>query len=382
MPSRPILFILGTRSEAVKTLPVIHALQESFPDIPVRVGATGQHSILLNQIIDADDIRLAWNLEAMTGRQVINKLMGRLISDLEGPVRRENPAMLVVAGDSASTVAASLSAHLGKHPVAHIEAGIRGTRPGLPYPEENFRRMISSIATWHFAPTDTARENLLREGVDDQNVFVTGDPALDFLNPSLKPQASSLIHLDDPELQGIDWQHPVALSTVVRRENHGDAGYNICNAYIELARSIENLQIIHVNHLNPHLCDTFWGVLKGKESIHITSPLPRELFLSLLGQVSFVITDSAGVQEEASYFGKPIVSLRAAPDSGRVLNRACIVEEAGNAIGNIVAAATKAMHTPKRESEIQGKASAPRIAAEIAKIYTNLKEELSACPLR
>lgn len=370
MPSRPILFILGTRSEAVKSLPVIHALQESFPDIPVRVGATGQHSILLNQIIDADEIRLAWNLEAMTGRQVINKLMGRLITDLEGPIRRENPAMLVVAGDSASTVAASLSAHLGKHLVAHIEAGIRGTRPGLPYPEEGFRRMISSLTTWHFAPTDASRQNLLREGIDGRRIFVTGDPALD----SLKPQASSLVPLDDPELGAIDWQHPVALSTVVRRENHGDAGYNICNAYIELARSAEHLQIVHVNHLNPHLCDTFWGVLKGKDRIHVTSPLPRKLFLSLLRRVNFVITDSAGVQEEASYIGKPIVSLRAAPDAGRVLNCACIVQEAGNEIGNIVAAATRAIHfTPERESEIQEKASAPRIAAEIARIYNELE---------
>ena len=378
MPTRPLLFIPGTRAETIKMLPVIRAIQTRHPEIPVRIGATGQHSLLFSQIAEIEGVRLAWNIQAMAARSVINKLIANLIEGLEGPIRREDSALIVASGDSASTLATAISAHLGRHPLAHLEAGVRGVAAGLPYPEETFRKMVSASAAWHFAPTAEARDNLVKEGIATDAIFVGGDTGRDSLADLVNADEES--EIDDPELSDIDWNMPIALSTVVRRENHGDAGYAIARAYMQIAEEHPNLQIVHVNHLNPHLADTFWNVLRNRQRIHVTAPLPRKPFIHLLRRASFVVTDSGGVQEEASALGIPIVSLRATRDIGRLMDPSYIVGEAGNDLAQIVEMSARAVEITSHASRPAAILSntppaAPGIANRLAQIYQELLQE-------
>jgi len=352
MSNRPLLFIFGTRSETIKCLPVIRAIQQRHPHVPLRVGATGQHSLLFTQIAEIENLRPSWNLEVMAGRQMIHDLVGRIISELESPIRHDEPRLIVACGDSASTFGSTVCSHLSRHPLLHLEAGIRGTVPGMPFPEEGFRRMISSVAQWHGCFTQEAKQNLLAEGVAENRMLVAEDPAMDAFAAAVAADDD----VSDPEFEPIDWSKPLALSTVVRRENHGDGGFNICNAYKELAQRNPDLQIVHVNHLNPHLSETFWNVLRGHRGITVTAPLPRKPFIHLLRRCRLVISDSVGVLQEAASLGLPILSLRGTPDRGQSMRREMIFSEAGNSTDRIVQGVEQAMRntaTPSSPAVIQ-----------------------------
>ncbi|MCX7014282.1 MAG: UDP-N-acetylglucosamine 2-epimerase (non-hydrolyzing) [Candidatus Sumerlaeota bacterium] len=334
MPSPPLLFLLGTRAEAIKAIPVLRALETRHPKIRARVGATGQHAMMFDQIVEIEGVQLAFNLEVMEPRQQIPELIGRALPKLDSAIHHIAPRGIVIVGDSASSVASALAAHATRIPFAHLEAGLRGTRPGLPFPEETFRKIISAAAAFHLAPTDEARQNLLREGVEDSKIEVVGDPGLDALAEKLAGDPS----VDDPELRGIDWRRPIALVAVVRRENHADASFRICHALKRLADEEPDLQIIYPNHLNPHLMEPARQILARVERIRQTLPLPHQLFVNVLRRARLVIADSGGVQQEASALGIPIVSLRACPDRGRAMGVAPLLE-AGNDSDRIVEAA-------------------------------------------
>jgi UDP-N-acetylglucosamine 2-epimerase (non-hydrolysing) len=348
-------------------MPVIRALEKLKDRIEVRVGATGQHAMLFDQIAEIEGLDLAWNLEAMKPRQQIPALIGRMIKGLETPIRHVNPTRIVVAGDSASTLAASIAGHAAGVPVAHIEAGLRGTLPGMPYPEETFRKMVSAAAALHIAPTEEARQNLLRENIDDSIIQVLGDPGRDALARKLQGCSS----VDDPELRGIDWSKPLAVATVVRRDNHTNGVYIICDAFKRIARDFPGIQVVIANHLNPHLMEPIRQLLCGLDSLRITLPLPHQLFINLLRRADLAVTDSGGVQEEAAAMGIPILSLRACRDTGRDINPSLVCETGSDADALVSAFSRKLSHLENREKKLKtieaAEPVAPRIAEQLAR---------------
>lgn len=366
MPAAALLFILGTRAEAVKALPVMRAMAQRHPRIPVRAGATGQHSMLFDQIAEIEGLQLAWNLEAMAPRRQIPLLVGRILRKLEPVIRKDKPARIVAVGDSASTLAISIAAHAAGVPLAHLEAGLRGTQEGFPFPEEGFRKMVSAVAALHLAPSARARDNLLAEGVAADSIEAAGDPGLDALAEKLAGDA----RIDDPELAGIDWQRPLALATMSRRENHQDGAHRVCHALERLIDETPDLQIVFPNHLNPRLMEPVRNLLGGNERVRVTLPLPHQVFVNLLRRARIVITDSGGVQEEASALGIPIVSLRAAADRGRAM-RAGALHQAGSKIDAVVEMAKKALEPPMDAQRVdrflsRHRPCAPRIADLLA----------------
>jgi len=367
MSFAPLLFILGTRSEAIKAIPVIRALASRHPEIRVRIGATGQHAMIFDQIVEIEGVKPAWNLEVMRPRQQIPQLLGRLLRQLESPIRHEAPRLIAVVGDSASTLAAALAAHAAQAPLVHLEAGLRGARKGHPYPEGAFRRMISTCAAMSLAPTEEARRNLLREGIDPSAIEVVGDPGLDALAEKLAGDPS----LDDPELHGVDWDRPLALVTVVRRENHGPGAHQICHALRRLVQEEPELQVVFPLSLNPHLMEPARSLLAGAEGIRSTLPLPHQLFVNVLRRANLAITDSGGVHEEASALGVPVVSLRASLDRGRLLGSGKIIE-AGNREDAIVSAARNVLHRRG------GKAQSSRTLEAFAPASPRIADRLAA----
>ncbi len=374
--TRPkILFILGTRSEAIKSMPVIRALEDYRGRVQVCAGATGQHSMLFDQIAEIEGLDVDWNLEIMKPRQQIPALLGRMIRDLETPIRHANPSRIAVVGDSASTLAATLAAYAAGIPIVHLEAGLRGSAPGLPYPEETFRRMVSAAAALHIAPTEEARQNLLRENIKDSAIEVLGDPGLDALQIKLRGKPS----VDDPELQGIDWSKPLAVVTVARRDNHTKGIYKICDTFKVIANDFPGVQIVIVNHLNPHIMEPIRQLLGGLESLRVTLPLPHQLFVNLLRRADLTVTDSGGAQEEATAMGIPVVSLRACPDIGRVLDASLVTHAGSGADAIIEAFSKKFAGMESREKELRTMPARAPVAPIIAERLARFGEsELGA----
>ncbi len=368
MANASLLFVLGTRSEAIKAIPVLRALAARHPGLDFKVGASGQHAMMFDQIADIEGISVEWNLEAMRARQHLTKLLGRMIRDMEPPIRHEAPKWIVGIGDSATTLAAALNAHAAQIPFIHLEAGLRGAKPGRPYPENVFRAMISDVAALHICPTELARQNLLAEGVASEAAEALGDPGRDALLEKLAGDSA----LDDPELRDFDFGGPLAVATIVRRENHSDGIYAICGALRRLALDQPEWRFVVPYHFNPLLMEPMRHSLKNLPNVRVTLPLPHRVFIGVLRRADLVLTDSGGTQEEASALGIPIVSLRAALDTGRLMGEAPVVE-AGNDEAAIVAEAQRWMRTispcapQRRQVDPCSGGAAERIADRLAR---------------
>ncbi len=367
-----VLSIFGTRPEAIKMAPVLHALTDAGAES--RVCVTAQHRGMLDQVLDLFDIHPDVDLDLMRPNQTLEGLTAAVIEGVAGVLADMKPDMVLVHGDTTTTFAAALAAFYKRIPVGHVEAGLRTGDIYAPFPEEVNRRLSDGISTLHFAPTDGTRDNLLKEGRDGTGIFVTGNTVIDALFMTRDKLAA-----DEALRRSIEDALPyprsgrrMVLVTGHRRENFGDGFRNICEALATLAAR-GDVDIVYPVHLNPNVQGPVNQILGGTESVHLLAPVDYPSFVHLMSNAHIVITDSGGIQEEAPSLGKPVLVMRdvterpEAVDAGTVklvgTDKARIVGEATELLDNRAAYETMSRaHNPYGD----GKAAA-RIAAEVMK---------------
>lgn len=342
-----VLAVFGTRPEAIKLAPIIRALQErstlhvqrSTSDVPrvtVRVCVTAQHRQMLDQVLHLFGIVPDYDLNVMEDNQSPTQVAAAVLARLEPILDRERPDWVLVQGDTATVAAASLAAFYARVKLGHVEAGLRTGDKWQPFPEEINRRVAGVIADLHFAPTDRARQNLLREGVADGCIVVTGNPVIDALH-WVAAQPFDLDTLNVPMLARPNLQ--LILVTAHRRENFGPPLESVCLALRDLAaRGEGRVQIVYPVHLNPNVQEPVHRLLGGVPNVTLLPPLDYLPLVHLMKRAYLVLTDSGGIQEEAPGLGQPVLVLREvterpeAVDAGTVrlvgTDRARIVAEA------------------------------------------------------
>lgn len=302
-PMRTVLVAFGTRPEGIKLAPVIRALRES-DDLRVIVANVGQHGTMLDQHLEPFDITPDHRLEVIRPAQPLDELTARAVVDVSGVLRDETPDLVMVQGDTTTVFATALAAFYLRIPVAHVEAGLRTGIPDLPFPEEMNRRLVGALTTLHFPPTEAARANLLREGIDPERILVTGNTVIDAVRwmsaraeapPDLKPL------LDDPRR--------LIVVTAHRRESWGIAMDQIGEALARIADEPDVLIAFPI-HPNPVVRASIFPRIAGRENVRIMEPLPYPAFVRLMAASTLLLTDSGGIQEEAAALKKPVLVMR------------------------------------------------------------------------
>jgi UDP-N-acetylglucosamine 2-epimerase (non-hydrolysing) len=296
-----ILCVVGTRPEAIKMAPVILALKQQ-PWVNVRVLATAQHRHMLDQVLSFFGIEPDIDLDIMRPNQALTTLTARLLLDLDDVLLAEKPDVVLAQGDTTTVMTVALACFYHRIPLGHVEAGLRTWDMQNPFPEEANRVIAGRLAHWHFAPTESSRQNLLREGIDDKNIVVTGNTVIDAL---LMTAAKDL----EPSI-GLDTDERMVLVTSHRRENFGDPFRNICRALHTLAERNRDVQFMYPIHPNPNVKDVAYEMLGSCPNIHLCEPLDYAPFVAAMKRAYFIISDSGGVQEEAPALGKPVLVLR------------------------------------------------------------------------
>ncbi|MDN5347026.1 MAG: hypothetical protein PWP65_590 [Clostridia bacterium] len=307
MPPYKILAVFGTRPEAIKMAPVVLELQRHPQDFDCRVAVTAQHREMLDQVLNLFAIEPDYDLNIMQARQSLEEVTTRALEGLSAVIAREQPDMVLVHGDTTTTFVAALAAFYHHKQVGHVEAGLRTGQKYAPFPEEMNRRLAGVLADLHFAPTITAKDNLLREGVPEENIYVTGNTVIDALLATVRPHYS-FGDLDLPP--ALFDGHKVILLTAHRRENWGEPMRAIFRALRDLVRSHPEAAVIFPVHKNPLVRESATAILGGQERIYLLEPLAYEPFVNLMARSYLVLTDSGGLQEEAPALGKPVLVLR------------------------------------------------------------------------
>ena len=319
---KKISIIFGTRPEAIKLVPVILGLRkENWCD--GRVCVTGQHRQMLDQVLDGFGIQPDADLAVMRPNQTLGGLTARALKALDAYLASKKPDLVLVQGDTTTVFCATLAAFYHHIPVGHVEAGLRTWNLQAPWPEEANRVLTSRLAALHFAPTETARQNLLKEGVASERIHVTGNTVIDALWLALEK-----IKINPPAIPGLPGESmesfraaPVVVITGHRRENFGEGFENICQAIADLARRFPRVNFVYPVHLNPNVREPVLRILKPThpvirkpssaiENVHLIEPLPYLAFVELMNQAKLILTDSGGVQEEAPSLGKPVLVMR------------------------------------------------------------------------
>jgi len=302
-----ILTVIGTRPEAIKMTPVIKELEKHSDEIQSVVCVTAQHREMLDQVLDLFDIRADLDLDIMLPGQTLSQLTANILTRLDKVVAQERPDWVLVQGDTTTVMVASLVAYYHRVRVGHVEAGLRTGDKFQPFPEEINRRISDVLSDLHFAPTESNRQNLLREGVRDSSILVTGNTVIDALQ-SIVPQARRRVRDEwESRLDG----RRLLLVTAHRRENFGQPLEDICRALAEIARNYaSDLHILYPVHLNPNVQKPVHAALGRIPNVTLTPPLDYETFVGLMDRAYLVLTDSGGLQEEAPGLGKPVLVLR------------------------------------------------------------------------
>lgn len=310
-----VLTIFGTRPEAIKLAPVIKEL-EKHSTFRSRVCVTGQHRELLDQVLNVFDIKPDFDLNIMLKGQSLFDITTRSLQALEDTLKDEKPDIVLVQGDTTTAFVASLAAYYLQIRVGHIEAGLRTFDKYSPFPEEINRHLIDVISDFCFAPTDTARDNLLREGVPQERIFVTGNTVIDALFMTLKHQSSEKTEKYFKGLFEREYNVPLndrrlILVTGHRRESFGPAFESICRGLKKIAdNNKKDVCIVYPVHLNPNVSDPVHRILGHVNNIYLIPPLEYAPFVWLMAHCYLILTDSGGIQEEAPSLGKPVLVMR------------------------------------------------------------------------
>jgi UDP-N-acetylglucosamine 2-epimerase (non-hydrolysing) len=305
MSPHTILCVFGTRPEAIKMAPVVRALAARPDDFRPVVCVTNQHQEMLDQVLELFELRAEHSLQVMTSGQTPTDVAMRVLERLPPVLASTRPAAILVQGDTTTTFAAALAAFYARVPVGHVEAGLRTYRRDSPFPEELNRQMTTVLADWHYAPTEWARDNLLRAGVPAEAVTVTGNPVTDALYWVADKVGDGMDAV--PTLQPAS---RVILVTAHRRENFGAPFVKICEALRDLVERNPDVELVYPVHLNPNVQEPVQRILAGLARIHLLPPVDYATLVSLLKRCDLVLTDSGGIQEEAPSLGKPVLVMR------------------------------------------------------------------------
>jgi UDP-N-acetylglucosamine 2-epimerase (non-hydrolysing) len=298
---KKILCVVGTRPEAIKMAPVILALK-SEPWATVRVLATAQHRHMLDQVLKFFSIEPDIDLDIMRPNQALTTLTARLLLDLDDVLLQEKPDVVLAQGDTTTVMTVALACFYHRIPFGHVEAGLRTWDMQNPFPEEGNRVIAGRLARWHFAPTESSRLNLLREGVNNADIVLTGNTVIDALLMTASEEVEIGIAFDDNKR--------LVLVTSHRRENFGQPFRNICRALRTLAENNPTVQFLYPVHPNPSVKDVAYEFLAGLDNFTLCEPLDYAPFIAAMKRSCIILTDSGGVQEEAPALGKPVLVLR------------------------------------------------------------------------
>lgn len=306
-----VITVLGTRPEAIKLSPIIHELRRRSRSggLETKVCVTSQHREMMDQVLRLFNIMPEFDLNIMEEGQSLAFVASAILGRIEKIYQTEHPDWILVQGDTTTVAAASLAAFYCGVKVGHVEAGLRTNDKRFPFPEEINRRVAGVIADLHFAPTEQARQNLLNEGIQDHQILVTGNPVIDAMQwISRHPANSSAL----PQIQDMTRDGAkLILVTAHRRENFGEPISNICHALRDIAECFGNqLHIVYPVHLNPNVWEPVHRLLKDTDNITLTSPLDYFSFIQLMKSSYLILTDSGGIQEEATGLGIPVLVLR------------------------------------------------------------------------
>jgi UDP-N-acetylglucosamine 2-epimerase (non-hydrolysing) len=334
-----LLFIFGTRPEAIKLAPVINAARKQ-PSLETVICVTAQHRQMLDQILDWFDITPDVDLNLMLPDQTLAGLAARAIEAITTVIAQVKPDMVIVQGDTTTAMTGALSAFYHKIPVGHVEAGLRTYDRDNPYPEEINRHLISVLAACHFAPTEAARQALLAERTPATSIYVTGNTVIDALQWTVAQpyQLDANIPLGRAS-------EKLILITGHRRESFGPGFESICQALRQIAERNPETRLVYPVHLNPHVQEPVRRILGSLDRIHLIDPLPYPAFAHLMAKCNLILTDSGGVQEEAPSLGKPVLVMRRTTERPEAVE-AGTAKLVGTDTGVIVRETEKLLHDP------------------------------------
>lgn len=301
-----IMSVFGTRPEAIKMAPLVKALERE-SGIEAVLCVTAQHRSMLDQVLELFELRPDYDLNIMQPGQSISMITSNVLLGLEPVLKEEKPDMVLVHGDTSTTFSTALACFYQQIAVGHVEAGLRTFDKYSPFPEEMNRVLTGRIAELHFAPTERNRQNLLREGVPEDHIFVTGNTVID----ALLEVADKPYEFTDETLKSLDFEGKRVITvTCHRRENLGEHMANIFSAIADIAREFPDVEIVYPIHLNPRVRESADRFLGGIKNVHMIEPLTYQPMVNLMKKSFFVLTDSGGLQEEAPALGKPVLVVR------------------------------------------------------------------------
>lgn len=302
-----VMTVFGTRPEAIKMCPLVLEMQKYSDSIEPIVAVTAQHREMLDQVLALFKIKPDYDLNIMTAGQTLYDVTTRALMGLKEVMEQAKPDIVLVHGDTTTTFAGALAAFYAQIPVGHVEAGLRTGDKYSPYPEEMNRKLTGSIADMHFAPTATSKENLLKENVAAENIYVTGNTVIDALKVTVKDDYA----FADEEFNNVFRSgHKLILMTTHRRENLGEPMRHVYKALKTVLETHPDAEAIFPVHKNPKVREIVQEELGGLKRVHLIEPMDYEPFANLMAKVDIVLTDSGGIQEEAPSLGKPVLVLR------------------------------------------------------------------------
>jgi UDP-N-acetylglucosamine 2-epimerase (non-hydrolysing) len=348
-----VLTIFGTRPEAIKMAPLVKELERR-EEISSLVCVTAQHRQMLDQVLELFNIKPDFDLNIMKTKQSLTGITTRVLEGLEEVFEQMKPDIILVHGDTTTTFAGALAAFYKQIKVGHVEAGLRTFDKYFPFPEEMNRKLTGAVADFHFAPTDGSKSNLLREGVSEDSIFVTGNTVIDAMNFTVEQN----YRFTNETLNNIDYKNKkVILVTAHRRENWGQGIENICKALKSIVIENKDVEIVYLVHLNPVVKDVVYGYLDGIEGVHLLPPLDTKETHNLMNKCFMVMTDSGGLQEEAPHLGKPVLVLRDVTERPEAVHSGT-VKLVGTDMKDIVDSANKLIRNAE-EYEAMSKAINP-----------------------
>lgn len=303
-----VLSVFGTRPEAIKMAPLVKELEKYPGEIESLVAVTAQHREMLDQVLQLFNIKPHYDLDIMQKQQSLVQITVKALEGLDKVYEAVKPDLVLVHGDTSTTFVAALAAFYRQIPVGHVEAGLRTGNKYSPFPEEMNRMLTGAMADWHFAPTTTAEENLLREGVPKERIFVTGNTVIDALLATVNPRypVQKIPGLENLDLEG----KKLILITAHRRENLGEPMAQVFQALRQIVQEFPQVEVVFPVHKNPQVRAVVQEVLGRLPQVHLIEPLDYEPFVNLMARSFLVLTDSGGLQEEAPSLGKPVLVLR------------------------------------------------------------------------
>jgi UDP-N-acetylglucosamine 2-epimerase (non-hydrolysing) len=339
-----ILLVFGTRPEAIKMAPLAKEFQKNTMFFNTKICVTAQHREMLDQVLELFDITPDYDLNIMKPGQDLFDITSNILLGMKGVFKNFRPDIVLVHGDTTTTLAASLSAFYHQIKIGHVEAGLRTGCLYSPWPEEANRQITGVLANYHFVPTGMSRNNLLKENKDPESIIITGNTVIDALflalkkienNQKLEKKIISQLSLIGYKVHS----NKIILVTGHRRENHGQGFINICTALKNIALQNPNIDIVYPVHLNPNVQKTVKELLSNINNIYLIEPLQYEQFIYLMDRSYFLITDSGGVQEEAPSLGKPVLVMRDVTERPEALDSGT-VSLVGTCVEKIVSKAT------------------------------------------